>query len=122
MSGFERRGRWNVPKRMTTFALFGGGVVDLRYADFTSPEVEIHSYSIMGGQTILVPPEVNVDLRGVGVMGTFDQSVNGEGTPRRAVRANPRLLAVGQGRRQAQEAQRPSSLTHIGPSLMRRGR
>jgi DUF1707 SHOCT-like domain len=81
MSGFERRGRWNVPKRLTTFALFGGGVVDLRYADFTSPEVEIHSYSIMGGQTILVPPEVNVDLRGVGVMGTFDQTVPGEGSP-----------------------------------------
>jgi hypothetical protein len=35
----------------------------------------------MGGQTILVPPEVNVDLRGVGVMGTFDHSVNGEGSP-----------------------------------------
>ena len=81
MSGFERRGRWNVPRRMTTFALFGGGVVDLRYADFTSPEVEIHSYSIFGGQTILVPPEVNVDLRGVGVMGTFDHSVQGEGSP-----------------------------------------
>jgi hypothetical protein len=81
MSGFERRGRWNVPKRMTTFALFGGGVVDLRYADFTSPEVDIHSYSIFGGQTILVPPEVNVDLHGVGVMGTFDHSLPGQGTP-----------------------------------------
>ena len=81
MSGFERRGRWNVPRRMTTFALFGGGVVDLRYADFTSPEVEIQAYSIFGGQTILVPPEVNVDLRGVGVMGAFDHSVEGEGSP-----------------------------------------
>jgi Domain of unknown function (DUF1707) len=81
LSGFERRGRWNVPKRMTTFALWGGGVVDLRYADFTSPEVEIHSYSIMGGQTILVPPEVNVDLHGVGVMGTFDHIVAGQGLP-----------------------------------------
>jgi hypothetical protein len=81
LAGFERRGRWNVPKRMTTFALWGGGVVDLRYADFTSPEVEIHAYSIMGGQTILVPPEVNVDLRGVGVMGNFDHSVSGEGSP-----------------------------------------
>jgi hypothetical protein len=81
LSGFERRGRWNVPKRMTTFALFGGGVVDLRYADFTSPEVEIHTYSIMGGQTILVPPEVNVDLRGHAVMGTFDHQVTGEGSP-----------------------------------------
>ena len=41
MSGFERRGRWNVPRKLTTFALWGGGVVDLRYADFTSPEVDI---------------------------------------------------------------------------------
>ena len=32
--------------------LFGSGVVDLRYADFTSPEVEIYTYSITGGQTI----------------------------------------------------------------------
>ena len=47
-------------------------MVDLRYADFASPEVEIHSYSIMGGQTILVPPELNVDLRGVGVMARSD--------------------------------------------------
>ena len=105
LSGFERRGRWNVPKRLTTFALWGGGVVDLRYADFTAPEVEIHSYSIMGGQTILVPPEVNVDLHGVGVMGTFDHIVAGAGSARRTLREDPRLLAVGQGRRQAQEAQ-----------------
>ena len=81
MSGFERRGRWNVPRKLTTFALWGGGVVDLRYADFTSPEVEIHSYSIMGGQTILVPPEVNVEVRGVGVMGTFHHDVDGHGHP-----------------------------------------
>jgi uncharacterized protein DUF1707 len=81
MSGFERRGRWNVPRRMTTFALWGGGVIDLRYADFTSPLVEIHAHSIMGGQTILVPPEINVDLRGVGVMGTFDLLDRAEGVP-----------------------------------------
>ncbi len=81
MSGFERRGRWNVPKRVTALALFGGGVIDLRYADFTAPEVVIRAYSICGGQTILVPPEANVDRRGTGVMGGFDQSVSGEGSP-----------------------------------------
>ena len=80
MSGFERRGRWNVPKQLTAFTLFGGGVIDLRYADFTSPEVEIHTYSICGGQTILVPPEVNVDVHGVGVMGAFDHPGE-QGTP-----------------------------------------
>jgi hypothetical protein len=81
LSGYERRGRWNVPRRLTTFAFWGGGVVDLRYADFTSHDVEIRAYSIMGGQTILVPPEVNVDLRGVAVMGNFDAHVDGEGSP-----------------------------------------
>ncbi|MGH3966758.1 MAG: DUF1707 SHOCT-like domain-containing protein [Mycobacterium sp.] len=81
MSAFERRGRWNVPKKLTTFALWGGGVVDLRYADFTSTEVEIHACSIMGGQTILLPPEVNVEIKGHGVMGGFDQHVAGTGTP-----------------------------------------
>ncbi|CAN5581749.1 DUF1707 domain-containing protein [soil metagenome] len=79
MSGFERRGRWNVPQKITTITLFGGGVVDLRYADFTSSEVDIHAYSIMGGQTILLPPEVNVRIRGVGVMGAFDHKVTGDG-------------------------------------------
>lgn len=81
LSGFDRSGRWYVPGRMTTFTLFGGGVVDLRYADFTSADVEIHAYSIFGGQTILLPPEVNVDIKGRGVMGGFDKTVEGTGTP-----------------------------------------
>ncbi len=81
MSAFERRGRWNVPKKLTTFALWGGGVIDLRYADFTSTEVDIHATSIMGGQTILLPPEVNVEIKGHGVMGGFEHHVPGEGTP-----------------------------------------
>lgn len=81
LGSFERRGRWNVPRRLTTFSLWGGGVIDLRYADFTATDVEINAYSIMGGQTILLPPEVNVDIRGHGVMGGFDQQVDGRGTP-----------------------------------------
>jgi hypothetical protein len=81
MSGFERRGRWNVPKKLTTFTFWGSGVVDLRYADFTSTEVDIHAISIMGVQNILLPPEVNVEIHGHGVMGGFDHSVPGPGTP-----------------------------------------
>jgi len=61
--------------------LWGGGVIDLRYADFTSTEVDIHACSIMGGQTILLPPEVNVEIDGHGVMGGFDHEVAGQGTP-----------------------------------------
>lgn len=81
LSGFERRGRWNVPKKLTTFTFWGSGVVDLRYADFTSTEVDIHAISIMGVQHILLPPEVNVEIHGHGVMGGFDRGVLGQGTP-----------------------------------------
>jgi hypothetical protein len=35
----------------------------------------------MGGQTILLPPEVNVEIDGHGVMGGFKHDVPGEGTP-----------------------------------------
>ena len=81
LSGFERRGRWYVPGRMTTFTLFGGGVVDLRYADFTSADVEIHAYSILGGQSILLPLEVSVVIQVHGLMGGFDHKVEGSGVP-----------------------------------------
>lgn len=81
MSGFERRGRWNVPKKLTTFTFWGSGVLDLRYADFTSTEVDIHAVSIMSAQNIVLPPEVNVEIRGRGVMGGFDRKIVGDGTP-----------------------------------------
>jgi hypothetical protein len=81
LSGFERRGRWNVPKKLTTFTFWGSGVLDLRYADFTSTEVDIHAVSIMSAQNILLPPEVNVEIRGRGVMGGFDRTILGNGTP-----------------------------------------
>jgi len=81
MSGFERSGRWNVPKKLTTFTFCGSGVLDLRYANFTSTDVEIHAMSIMGVQNILLPPEVNVEVHGRGVMGGFDRDVVGQGIP-----------------------------------------
>ncbi|MDT5066224.1 MAG: hypothetical protein QOK02_2379 [Mycobacterium sp.] len=106
MSGFERRGRWNVPKRLTSVALFGGGVIDLRYADFTSPDVEIHSYSIFGGQTILLPPEVNVDVRGVGVMGAFDHvgELGSPGAPHVTIRGFSLWGSVGIKRKKRKTA------------------
>ncbi|AYN41105.1 DUF1707 domain-containing protein [Streptomyces dangxiongensis] len=71
LSGFERKGRWTVPRRFNCFALLGGGVIDLRDADFAEREVEIFCVAVMGGLQVVVPPGVEVDVRGIGVMGTF---------------------------------------------------
>jgi uncharacterized protein DUF1707 len=86
MSGFQRKGRWTVPKRFNSFAFWGGGEIDLREASFADHEVEINCVAIMGGMNVIVPPGVEVIVRGIGIMGGFDhreEGVPGEpGAPR----------------------------------------
>ena len=77
MSGFQRKGRWTVPKRFTAVAFWGGGEIDLREANFADREVEINCIAIMGGAQIVVPPGVEVVVRGIGIMGGFDYSQEG---------------------------------------------
>ncbi|MER6030416.1 DUF1707 domain-containing protein [Streptomyces sp. NPDC001851] len=72
MSGFQRKGRWTVPKLFNCFAFWGGGEIDLREADFADREVQINCVAIMGGVQVIVPPGVEVVVRGIGVMGGFD--------------------------------------------------
>ncbi|MCY0934744.1 DUF1707 SHOCT-like domain-containing protein [Streptomyces sp. H34-S4] len=73
MSGFQRKGNWTVPARFHAVAFWGGGEIDLREANFAQREVVINCVAIMGGIQITVPPGVEVDVRGIGVMGGFDQ-------------------------------------------------
>ncbi|OIJ99488.1 DUF1707 SHOCT-like domain-containing protein [Streptomyces monashensis] len=81
LSGFERKGRWTVPKRFNCFAFMGGGEIDLREADFADREVEINCVAIMGGLQVTVPPGVEVVVRGIGVMGGFDHPRDDDGPP-----------------------------------------
>jgi hypothetical protein len=91
MSGFQRRGRWRVPKRFNCFALWGGGEIDLREADFADREVVVNCVAVMGGMNVVVPPGVEVVVRGIGVMGGFDHSEEGvPGDP-----GAPRVVVTG---------------------------
>ncbi|MBZ3901050.1 DUF1707 SHOCT-like domain-containing protein [Streptomyces griseiscabiei] len=86
LSGFERKGRWTVPARFDCFAFWGGGELDLRDAVFAEREVTINCVAVMGGINVIVPPGVEVVVRGIGIMGGFDhgeEGVPGEpGAPR----------------------------------------
>ncbi|MFD7314982.1 DUF1707 domain-containing protein [Streptomyces sp. NPDC059883] len=77
--GFRRRGTWTVARRFTTAVLMGGGEIDLREARFEDRDVVIRCFTIMGGVHITVPPDMDVEVRGFGLMGGFGES--GEGTP-----------------------------------------
>ncbi|MBT2410757.1 DUF1707 and DUF2154 domain-containing protein [Streptomyces sp. ISL-12] len=91
MSGFQRKGRWRVPKRFNSFAFWGGGEIDLREADFADREVVINCVAVMGGMNVVVPPGVEVIVRGIGVMGGFDHREEGvPGDP-----GAPRVIVTG---------------------------
>ncbi|MGW6982861.1 DUF1707 SHOCT-like domain-containing protein [Streptomyces sp. NPDC054932] len=91
MSAFQRKGRWTVPARLDAVAFWGGGELDLREADFAQREVVINCVAIMGGIEITVPPGVELDVRGIGFMGAFDQ----RDSPGPARPGAPRVVVTG---------------------------
>ncbi|WP_212911923.1 DUF1707 domain-containing protein [Streptomyces sp. TS71-3] len=88
--GFVRRGRWTISKVFTAFAMWGGGEIDLRDASFEDRETVIRCFTIMGGVQVTVPPDVNVDVSGIGIMGGFGNRGADEGDP-----AAPRVKITG---------------------------
>ncbi|MDH6226766.1 hypothetical protein M2169_003736 [Streptomyces sp. MJP52] len=78
MSGFQRVGRWVAPRRFNAVAVMGGGVIDLRDAYFAGREVVVNCVAVMGGVEIVVPPGVEVVMRGTGLMGGFDHDARGD--------------------------------------------
>jgi hypothetical protein len=79
MSGFERKGRWVVPRVFRSFALMGGGEIDLREAQFAENPVTIHAWTLMGGIEIIVPEDAEVHITGLGIMGGFEHRAAGAG-------------------------------------------
>ncbi|MFJ1543527.1 DUF1707 domain-containing protein [Streptomyces sp. NPDC088246] len=90
--GFGRRGNWTVGRKFTAFTMWGGGEIDLREADFEDREVVIRCFTIMGGMRVTVPPELNAEVRGFGIMGGFGERSKDEGA---ASPDSPRVRITG---------------------------
>jgi Domain of unknown function (DUF1707)/Cell wall-active antibiotics response 4TMS YvqF len=90
MGGFIRKGEWDVPPELSAVAIMGGGEIDLREARFTQGAVTIHVVAIMGGVQITVPEDADVQVNGIGIMGGFDHSAAGGGSP-----GGPRIVING---------------------------
>jgi hypothetical protein len=92
IGGADRRGRWRVAPRITTVDLIGGTDLDFTEgAIVESPEVEITSWTLIGGSDIRVPDGVEVELSGFALIGGHDVKRDATapppGAPRIRVRA-----------------------------------
>ncbi len=81
----ERIGRWAVGDNHVSIAVMGGTTIDLREAAFQGKNVDITCVAFWGGVDIIVPPEMQVRITGIGVMGSFGWErkhyVNPKATP-----------------------------------------
>ena len=90
LGGFVRKGDWVAPPELSAVAILGGGEIDLRDARFAEHTVTIHAVTIMGGIQITVPEDADVQVNGIGIMGGFDHSAAGSGSP-----GGPRIVING---------------------------
>ncbi|WP_260723402.1 DUF1707 SHOCT-like domain-containing protein [Dactylosporangium roseum] len=90
MSGFSRRGSWIPPREFSCLAFWGGGTVDLREARMLHGEVTIRAFAVMGGISVIVPEDADVQVTGMGLMGGFDHGAAGGGR-----HGAPRIVVTG---------------------------
>lgn len=90
--GFSRRGSWTIGRGFNAVVLMAGGELDLREARFEAEETVITCVAVMGGVSVVVPPDLNVEVTGIGLMGGFAE----EGTVDRAPAPDaPRVVVRG---------------------------
>jgi hypothetical protein len=90
LGAFSRKGAWVAPRRFTAVTFWGGGEIDLREARFAEPEVTIRAFALMGGVSVIVPEDAEVNVQGIGIMGGFDDRAGGPGAP-----GAPRIMVNG---------------------------
>lgn len=73
MSGTERRGGWAPARRLHATAVMGGIELDFRDARLAAGITDVFVTGIMGGVSIIVPPDLPVDIAGVAVMGGWEE-------------------------------------------------
>lgn len=98
MGGVDKAGQWVVAPNHVTIGVMGGTTLDLRDALFISPETTIICIAIMGGVEVIVPPEMDVHVSGIGFMGGFGWDRIDQARPAVAPTAgNPRVQITGLG-------------------------
>ncbi len=74
MGGPSRKGSWIPPRHLWSVAFMGGVDLDFREARMGPGVTEVSAFAVMGGVDIIVPPDLQVESSGIGIMGGFECS------------------------------------------------
>lgn len=83
LSGASRSGIWKPARKNRVFALMGG--IDLDFSEAVLPPgvTDVEFLCLMGGLDIIVPEGINVEVKGLPIMGGIDKKVSDEHYPAR---------------------------------------
>lgn len=77
MGGARRRGRWTPARTNFAIAIMGGAELDFREAVMGPGVTELQVFTMWGGVEIIVPPGMNVESHGIGIIGGFEHAAEG---------------------------------------------
>jgi len=77
LGGSTRKGRWTPARTTFAVAIMGGTELDFREAILAPGVTEVQVFTMWGGVDIVVPPGLNVESHGIGIMGGFDHRADG---------------------------------------------
>jgi hypothetical protein len=82
LGGSTRKGRWFAPRRLGVRVLLGGAELDFRDAVLPEGGTVVDVSCVLGGVEVTVPPEMPVEVEGIGILGGFEDSSRGSESTR----------------------------------------
>jgi hypothetical protein len=81
LSGSNRAGQWKVPKEIKVYSVLSGASLDFSEAIFSNKEVHIKIVSILSGDDIYVPENINVVSNVFCIVGSIDNRACSSNNP-----------------------------------------
>lgn len=74
LGGSNRSGQWTVPSEVRILSILGGSDIDFTDAIFTTPNVTVRVFCLLGGNNIYVPENVNVISKAFCILGGIENT------------------------------------------------
>jgi hypothetical protein len=76
-----RKGMWRVPRYLKIFTFLGESTVDFSSAQLPRDVINVDVFAMLGETKIKIPPGLNVEVKGVPILGAFKDQTDYQGDP-----------------------------------------